>query len=59
MCIDNSGSTLTTLHNEMGKAVHENFISGFSEKILWGKYTIVDSKMTHCRNFQFAVRILF
>ena len=36
-CRHNSRSVLfQTLHNEKGQEVHDNYINGFSEKIIFG-----------------------
>ena len=48
------------LHNEMGQEVHENYINGFSEKILiWGKWTILGPKIACPHNFGTTLRIFF
>ena len=44
-------------HNERVQEVHENYINGFSEKVLQGKWTIFGLKLMHGHNSGFTLRI--
>ena len=42
-------------HNQKGQDVHEDYVSGFSKKILWDKLDILGPKMTHCHGAGFFI----